>query len=531
MAMSCKRNKITIYLFLAFAFLIYPVFSGRGFSETPMISPDSYPGISPAEMAQLRYVLHLADRELDDFSDMEGIDQNGMTAYRYQIAFMAYFLAVEQYHKLPACPEIIKPRMDRLIQKIVQKSVWEFWAVISQGIWALEPLMNQPYPEEHDPAVFRNIMYSGHLGHMIGLYETLYRDMKYDEPGSIVFEWSEDERYIYDYHKLNKVMHDQMKNLPAHCIECEPNACFPECNQHPILSFMLYDHLHGTTLAEARELFMDFFLEKNMIHPRTHETAMVYYVKQNVTLSNSNPRFKNAVDLIVFPAVSLRIVTIESASADGWTGAFMHAWKPDFIARHYPYQRDYNLVELKDGDAKLQWTIWEPQLKYGFFAMYAAEMGDFDTRDKLIAFADQKYQPVRDGGMMRYPADDSKGSTNLTGHLVALARAMPEDGLHKMHNRPFDDAHFREPVVANVDFPKLLITRAVYDREKKALVVSAEPGAEPRGKTEFEIRNLAPGKSYLLMIDGKETGKIRGKDRISVSIGLDKKHDVILAEI
>jgi hypothetical protein len=495
------------------------------------ISPETYPSISPDEMAQLRYVLHLADRDLLDFSDMEGIDQEGMTAYRYQIAFMTYFMALEQYHKLPACPEIIQPRMDRLIQKIIRKPVWDFWAEVSRGLEWLEPYYNKPYPEERDPVVFRNIMYSGHLGHMVGLYEMLYHDYKYDEPGSITFAWSEDEKYEYDHYKLNKVMHDQMAKLPQRCVECEPNACFPECNQHPILSFMLHDHLHGTDMYKASEKFMDFFLEKKMIHPRTHETAMVYLIKQDITMSSQTPRYGNAADMIVYPAIKLNIVSIASASADGWTGAFMHAWQPEFIERHYPFQREYQLVGLDDEQARLKRTIWEPQLRYGFFAIYAAEMGDFETRDRLIAFADDKYDPVRQDGMMRYPANDSKGLNNLTGHLIAMARATPEGGLYTMHNQPLDDAHFKEPMVTNVDFPNVLLRRAIYDREKKALIVTTAPGMKNTGTTTLTIVNLDPSISYRLTVDGKETQNIKGREKHSESVGLQTGHDLVLIEI
>ncbi len=505
---------------------------GAGAAKAPTgvsgIDPDSYPEIGDEEMGQLRWAFQMADRPLEDFSFMEGIDQYGMTAYRYCIAFMNYFLAVEQYHKLPAWPEYIQPRMDRFIRKIIQKPVWEFWAEISRGLPNLEPKLNRPYPEEHDPVVKRNIMYSGHVAHIIGLYETLYHDLKWEEPGSIVFEWSENEKFEYDYHKLNKVMYDQMRHNPSHCIECEPNACFPECNQHPILSFILYDHIHGTDLMEASEYFLDFFLEKEMIHPRTHETKIMYLIKQDLTFSNSNPRYKNPFDLIVTPAVSLGIVTVDSGSANGWTGTFMHPWQPEFIERHYPYQKENSLKVIDDERARLAVTWWEPQLKYGFFAMYAAEVGDFDTRDKLIRFADEKYEPVWEDGTLHYPYNTSRGCTNLTGKLLAIARANPKDGFWKMHNQPFDDKHFKEPKVTEVDFPNVLLRRAIYDREKAALIVTTEPGAAGTGTKAFNVGNLDPGKTYTLMIDGKETSKIKGRKTYKVEIPLDTRHDVVL---
>jgi hypothetical protein len=39
------------------------------------------------ELAQLRWVLKLADQAPDDFANFEALDQKGLTAYRHQIAF------------------------------------------------------------------------------------------------------------------------------------------------------------------------------------------------------------------------------------------------------------------------------------------------------------------------------------------------------------------------------------------------------------------------------------------------------------
>ena len=100
-----------IALFAIFSFIL---FGGNAMAGPQSIDASSYPEIGDDEMGQLRWVLSIADQDINDFSNMESNNQYGMTSYRYQIAFMTYFLALEQYHKLPACPEIIRPRMDRL---------------------------------------------------------------------------------------------------------------------------------------------------------------------------------------------------------------------------------------------------------------------------------------------------------------------------------------------------------------------------------------------------------------------------------
>ena len=66
------------------------------------INPNSYPAADEKEFGQLLWVLKLADQDIADFSNFQSVDEQGISASRYSIAFSAYFLAAEQYHKFPA---------------------------------------------------------------------------------------------------------------------------------------------------------------------------------------------------------------------------------------------------------------------------------------------------------------------------------------------------------------------------------------------------------------------------------------------
>lgn len=479
---------------------------------TGPVDPSSYPMLGDLELGQLRWFLMIAEQPLSDFTHLEGRNQKDDSAYRYSIAFMTYFLALEQYHKLPASPAPIQKAMDRLIQKIITRPVWEYWAEVSRGVPKLEPYLNQPYPERHDPVGDENIMYSGHLGHMIGLYEMLFRDFTWDRPNSIVFAWSDTERYSYDHHSLEQAMWNQMKNNPWHSIVCEPNAVFPECNQHPVLSFLLHDAAHGTQLFAVKDQFLDSFLKLKLLDPHSHHMAGFYLVKQNLTVGGG--------------------LGLNSPAADGWAGTFMHVWQPEFIARHYPYQRRDHLINWGRDQAWLDPDVVAPSaLKYGFFAMLASEMGDAETRDKLLRAAESKYHPVWEGRAYHYPhypLESHQEVSALSGALLAIARANPPSGFLVLHNRPLDDTHFREPSLTGVDWPKLVLRRAIYDRAKQALVFTTEPGGEDHSSSSLRVINLKPSLSYRLSIDGKPQKEITGVDSIEFAIPLDSRHDFVL---
>jgi hypothetical protein len=508
---------------------------------TPQVDPASYPGIDGDEMGLFRWYLNVADDPIDDFSKIESFDpeQGGLSSYRYTLAFMTYFMTIEQYHKLPACPEIIRPRMDRLIQKMIERPVWSYWAETSKGVPPLEPLLNKPYPEAHDPVSDRNIMYSGHLGQMIASYEMLYRDMKWSRPGSIVFKFSDDEQFVYDNNSLQKVMHDQMKNNWHKSIACEPNAVFPECNQHPVMSFMLYDSVHGTNYGEARNAFMDFFLQARMISPVTHEACLFFLIKQRATVSQEFANFGNIISLVSVPAAWLGLINVRTSVANGWTGTFMHAWQPEFIERHYPFQKARRIVEPDANTAYLKTEMVLDQIATPFFAMLAAEVGDLSTRDKLIAWCRDYYKPSWENGMLKYPVcepvtiiDPRKNFTPtsqaLTGALIAYAMANKKDGQRDVIQKPFTDRNFTSPEITKVDYPNVLVKRAIYDFEKEALILTTEGGAMTQGSTVINIERLDPLRIWDLIIDGQYIRKLSGVSSLPLEIGLDRKHDIVL---
>lgn len=479
-----------------------------------------YPAIGIKEMGQLRWVLELGRSPANDFSAYRSRNQSDLTAYRYSIAFAAYFLALEQYHKVPAWTEAIQPAFERHIERLLEKPVWDYWARTSRGVRTLEPDLGESYPEARDPVAEKNIMYSGHVGHVINLYEMLYRDFRWDAPGSIVYSWGQAESYLYDNHSLEQVMYQQMKSNAYRSVCCEPNAVFPECNQHPVLSFMLYDATHGTNLSEVNEDFFQFFKSAELIDPVTHETAMLYLVKQGTTLSQTNPWYHNVLDLAVGPAVKAGLVTLESSTANGWTGLFMHAWKPAYIEAEYPFWVKRHVIDKGNGVAELKWENWEPLVQVGFFAALAAEMGDTATRDKLLNYADRKYRPEWAGGTFHYPYNLRRGATDLTDRTLAMARALPKDGMLTLHTKPFAASHFDEPAVRKVDFPKVALTRAVYDASKEALVMTVVAGSQLFGSTQLEVYRLDPNRRYEVYVDGKMVRTLSGTSSATLALNV-----------
>jgi hypothetical protein len=303
---------------------------------------------------------------------------------------------------------------------------------------------------------------------------------------------------------------------------------------------MLYDYVHGTKLADVRNLFLDFFLKRMMINPVSHEVCVNYLVKQNIVVSQENPNFGNLASIYTIPEVLAGKLILYAAAADGWTGTFMHVWQPDYIERHYPYQKKLHVIEPDSLTAHLDGKKEQAtnQLATPYFAMLAAEVGDTDTRDKLVAWCKDFYKPTWDNGMLHYPAKEPVNvntsgeftpySNATTGALISFAMANPKNGMWSLVNKPFNDQNFLAPKVSGLDFPNILLKRAIYDFEKEALIITTVGGTDQSGSTSFNVTQLDPGRTWELFVDGVSQNKYTGVNSVSIDVSLSAQHDIAL---
>jgi hypothetical protein len=147
-------------------------------------------------------------------------------------------------------------------------------------------------------------------------------------------------------------------------IECEPNAIFPECNQRPLLDYAPYDARHHTGFFKTVSAhYKRQFDELKYIDSESGSFMSFYLVRQKKVLYMGLPWL------------------------DGWAGSSMHGWDKTDVERIYPLQREKYLAHLPDGTATIAITKprWSYSHDHGFFAVLAAELGDSQTREQLLA--------------------------------------------------------------------------------------------------------------------------------------------------
>ena len=461
---------------------------------------------------QLGHVRHIIDsaRQLPgDWRYMEPRTPLSFDAYQFQLAFMSYALAVVQMNYTPAYKELYKDAQLRLIEKIVRRDVWApTWVEVVEMPYYSKYL--EAGKEWRDPVREKNIMYSGHLLQMIGLYEVLYHDLRFDKPDSIVFELPglDGFKNTYNHHSLAQLITDQFVESDHVGVECEPNVVYAECNQHPILGLIHYDWIHESMLSNVRQAFWDKAEELNYISPQTSRTMYYYRVKEQ------------------------EVVEKPLAWSDGWNGLMMHAWNADLVRRNYPAQRDAEKAALMDTRPEhwsRRWSTPYASYDFGFLAAYAAEVDDRETVSAMLDYADRHFKPQWADGRYFYPrrdvteatfgADTEKdwivpkekyGQHEMTlliaNGVLPLARLNPGNGLRRLYDRDSMKKRLNgdTPEIVKVKYPEVLISHAVYNREHNRLSVRIKPGTGYRGMSDIGIINLDTGTRYSVMLDGKE---------------------------
>jgi hypothetical protein len=232
---------------------------------------------------------------------------------------------------------------------------------------------------------------------------------------------------------------------------------------------------------------------------------------------------------------------------DGWTGATWHAWNKGPIEELYPVHRKAVLGPLLDNTPdhwKVRWGLPAVSTDFGFFAAYAAEVGDQATVQQMLSYADEHFHPKWLDGRYFYPrhdvavpgpaqqvtgaegpplpgqkpniivlTDEQLGDHlvgTLTGNaLLSFARLNPGDGLWNLYNR-LEASYVSEaaPELVNVRYPEALVTQAYFDKQRGRLAIALKPGTAYRGVTRFNVANLRSEGSYAISIDGSKAATL-----------------------
>ena len=489
-------------------------------------------GLDDKQLAHLRHIENLANQPDGDWSHMGNADagQEWVDSYRYQLAMAAYALGLAHYHRLPAAPCVFKPVYEALMRKMLRREVWGYWKDTSQSGMFVNPELTELRKPWIDPVVKENIMYSGHLHAMAGMYAVLFNDDRYAEPGSLTFNHAPifwglgPEKFEYDFKKLNEVIYWQMVESGWLGVACEPNCVFLVCNQYPILGFRFHDLRHQTKIAdEATQSYRLAWEEKGMLDKDGH-FYMFLLLQQD------------------------HFVDQASSGSDSWTAAAMNAWNPAFVRDLYPghaaawFKRGSDglvsvnppsvkaafLEAKKSGvkqslteDRTYQWSSPD----FGYAAIWASELGDADVLEGMLNHADRYMQPTYEKGGLYYPRNDASWDEcgnmiymdPLSGNsLLGYARLNVPNGLMHFYNQSGRGTVPSKPALIDM-VPRIDVVRAYH--EGTQLILTLRGRRDGPVETTLSISNVGAGMNWRLERDGMVVGssdKLPSRDDVRV---------------
>lgn len=479
-------------------------------AEEPANQTTSGLGVLTAqELGHLRHFDNLSRLAPNDWSLMQGPapHQDDFTGYRFQLAYMIYAAALTHRNRLPAAAGRFQPMIERLVTKLLEPEVWLYWRDTSRGGAWFNAHLTDSYSEQWDPVVRDNIMYSAYVQSTALLHDYLFQSDRFAEAGSLTFNfWSmfwggEEKRFEYDRDSLNEHIYWQMVRNGYIGVACEPNCVFQICNQPAILGFRMHDLITGRSrtediLANYERAWADF----GRLDQSGHYNMMVMEDSQTI-VPNAEP----------------------AAWTDAWCGTMMHMWNRDFVRDHYSQQVKAFLQPQPDGTIAVKPSSHEfngRSMPYknsdlGWVATWASEVGDTQTRDGLLGYADRYMKPaVRDGGLY-YPRNDAVYDESgqyvemdpLTGNaLLAYSRLNVAGGLWTLFNEPWSASHFEEPALARVDFD-LDVSRA--EMRDGLLEVRLQRRSDVTGEGTVDLDRVLQRGDWGISVDGTEIACLR----------------------
>jgi hypothetical protein len=464
-------------------------------------------GLTLEQLGHLRHFDNLSRQPSNEWSLMKGrgFGQDDFGGYRFQLAYMAYSVAITHMYRLPAAPGVFKPLFERLMEKMLLPEVWMYWHDVSRGGSIFNRHLSTNYQEEWDPVRRDNIMYSAYVQSMALLYNYLFDDDRYAKPDALTFKfWSyfwggEPKVAKYDQNTLNEHIYWLMVESGYLGVACEPNCIFQICNQPAILGFRLHDLLTGGSRAqEVTQSYEAAWQTFGRLGANGHYQIMV---SQDSRTARPN--------------------VAQSPWVDAWCGALMNMWNRDFVRTHYPAQINALVASGPDGTISVRTkprppvmgeTIVGDDCDFGWVAAWASEMGDVSVLEGLLRHADRYMSPTWRQGGLYYPRNDQFedpcGNRTLmephTGNvLLGYARLNVPDGLWKLYNEPLDRSFFHSPALTHVA-AGVNVHRALYANGRLAFTLSP---SENSRDTSVTIGRLPPERPWRLERDGTEIAR------------------------
>ena len=165
---------------------------------------------------------------------------------------------MSQFTRTPAFTGYLAAAQRNAIEKMLDRRVWGYWAL--ENAWGNLRFGRDPIANSD------NIMLTGFYGVMLSMYESL-NDDRYSRPGALNFRWDDATAFAHDYPGLATAVHRSMTAAPFTLYPCEPNWIYTVCNTFGMNTLLGHDRLHGSGLFPDLEARLRDSYEHEFLRP------------------------------------------------------------------------------------------------------------------------------------------------------------------------------------------------------------------------------------------------------------------------
>lgn len=453
------------------------------------------PELDPVQLALSKSFF---DKALQPLNQWDGfaldVEQWQLKATRYQLYSALGKIAAIGYNHTPAFHGYAKEAMANLVLKNLDKRIWKFWFWENLwGNWTANP----------DPIVKDNIMVTGWLANYLGMFETLFQDRRFDATGALTWRWSDSTQYRYSHTGLIDALVHNYGRYDFSWYPCEPNLLYSMCNVQGFNALQFYDRLRGTDHWSRMHDRVEKSFEEEFMHP------------------------DGRVVCLLFNRVGLKAPMLSSVLGEGATLPNMLAMWPDKAERLWHVMKREFLHKRPDGSLEIRmldlgWDRWDAtafagnlpvvarahEFRSTFTILQAAiQMGDDEVVGLLSELVDAQYGPG-------------------TSHTVKLGNR--KAGLYRFISDGLPQAWAQGPILAEAQFPDVLVGRAVTDGSDLSLVL--HPGAGPR-QAALGLARLVPGRRYDVRGNVQAQIVADALGRANLSVGLDGRTELHIVPV
>ena len=184
---------------------------------------------------------------------------------------------------------------------------------------------------------------------------------------------------------------------------------------------------------------------------------------------------------------------------------------------------------LEEPDDQSAGSLGAFELHYGLF--FARETGDQALYAKLKAYSEAHHEPTWNEATSEFYWGFGLNEPHPRGQLngaASMAEAVTEGAWQRLISTP-NLRKFVEPTVYDVDFPRVCLSQASYDVERRALVIATDEGlsSDAGNPTRFRVTNVEPARCSV-EIDGarsEDWHEVDGDIEVSTTVG---RHTIVV---